>query len=93
MTRIIEADEQGTVHLDREILGSKPGMQYTLAIAGDQVVLRPISEKERHEKPLWETQTPQQRAADFLEMVRKFEKMPGGPSLSDEALRRENMYD
>jgi hypothetical protein len=93
MTRIVEADEKGAVHLDREMLGSKPGMQYVVARSGDQVVLKPVVEDATQEKPLWEILTPAERAADFLEMVRKWESMPGGPSLSDEALRRENMYD
>lgn len=93
MTRIVEADDQGTVHLDREMLGSKPGMQYIVAHSGDHVMLKPLVEEVKKEKPLYEILTPQERAAEFLQWVRSLERMPGGPSLSDEALRRENMYD
>jgi hypothetical protein len=93
VTRIVEADEQGAVHLDREMLGSRPGTKYTVDLSADQVVLKPVPSAGTSEKPLWERLTPQQRAADFLNLVREWRKLPGGPSLSNEALRRENMYD
>lgn len=92
MTRIVEADEQGAVHLDRETLGSKPKMQFIVTHSNDQIVLKPVGESEKKEPP-WESLSPQERAEEFLQWVQSLEKMPGGPSLSDEALRRENMYD
>lgn len=93
MTRIVEADEQGTVHLDQEMLGSRPGTQYVVDFSADQVVLKPVLKIETTTKPLWEILTPAERAADFRKLVREWQKLPGGPSLSDEVLRRENMYD
>ena len=93
MTRIVEADETGAIHLDREMLGSRPGTKYTVDLSADQVVLKPIAQPETFQRSFWETLTPQERAADFLKVVSEWKNLPGGPSLSDEALRRENMYD
>lgn len=93
MTRIVEADEKGAVHLDRELLGSQPGTQYTVDHSGGEIVLKPLDQSGTDRKPLWESLTPQERAADFLQVVREWRKLPGGPSLSDEAIRRENIYD
>ena len=93
MTRIVEADEKGAVHLDRELLGSKPGAQYIVNSSADQVVLRPVAESATKTMRQWNDRTPAERAAQFEEILREFRELPGGPSLSDEALRRENMYD
>lgn len=93
MTRIVEADEKGAVHLDGELLGSKPGAQFIVHSSADQVVLRPLADSAGTSKRQWNGMTPAERAAQFEEILREFRKLPGGPSLSDEALRRENIYD
>jgi hypothetical protein len=43
MTRFVEADEKGAVHLDREMLGSRPGTKYSVDLSADQVVLKPVT--------------------------------------------------
>lgn len=88
-SRVIEADERGTVHLSSEMTGAKPHEHFHVEVQAGTLVLRPLISY----PPNWDMTTPAQRAAEFLEMVREFEAMPGGPSLSDDALRRENLYD
>lgn len=91
MTRIVEADETGAVHLDREMLGSRPGTKYTVDLSADQVVLKPVAIGETAQKRLWEILTPEERAEEFLQWARR--QPPSEVHLTDEQLRRENLYD
>jgi hypothetical protein len=91
MSHVVEADEQGAIVLSGEMLGSKPHARYQVDVQGESVTLRPMPMVTY--PPNWHESTPQERVESFLRMVEEFEKLPQGPSLSDEALRRENIYD
>lgn len=91
MTRVVQADENGAVHLDREMLGSQPGTTYTVDLSADQVVLKPVAIAETGQKRLWEILTPEERAEEFLQWARR--QPPSEVHLTDEQLRRENIYD
>ena len=91
MTRIIDADEKGTLHLSAELLGTRPHARYEVALADGQVVLKPLAVPEADTRPLWQRLTPSERIADLRRWVA--EQRPSAPSLSDEALRRENLYE
>lgn len=91
MMRIVEADEKGAVHLDHEMLGSRPGMKYTVDLSADRVVLKPVETSEPPQKRLWESLTPKERAEEFLQWARR--QPPSEVHLTDEQLRRENIYD
>jgi hypothetical protein len=91
MTRIIDADDQGTLHLTAELLGTRPHARYAVDLAADQVVLRPLTSPEADVRPLWERLTPSERIEDLRRWAAQ--SRPKAPSLPDEALRRENMYE
>jgi hypothetical protein len=91
MSHVVEADEWGAIVLSGEMLGSKPHARYQVEVQGESVTLRPIPMATY--PPHWHESTPEQHAESFRRMVEEFEKLPPGPSLSDEALRRENIYD
>lgn len=91
MTRFVEVDEKGAVHLDREMLGSRPVTRYSVDLLADQVVLKPVAQDDPAQKPLWETLTPEERADEFLQWARR--QPPSEVHLTDEQLRRENLYD
>jgi hypothetical protein len=88
MARIVEADQQGTIHLAGDWVGSKPHSRYALDVEGGRVVLRPVESQAR---PLWETLTPQQRIED----LRQWAQQPRPPArpLSNSDLSRENIYE
>ena len=89
MTRVVEADEAGSIHLRAEWLGSKPGDRYVVESQDDRFVLRPTTSDDS--RPPWEKLTPQQRADDFLAWIQQ--QKPAEVHLTDEQLRRENLYD
>jgi hypothetical protein len=87
MKQVLEVDEQRSLHLGPAELGEvDPHDRYTVEVLGETLILRP----EKH-RPLWETATPQERA----EAIRRWASLPRppAPALSDEALRRENIYE
>jgi hypothetical protein len=88
MSRIVETNEEGAIHLSPELLGEpKPHTRYVVEVDGDTLTLRP----EANVRPFWATATPQERADAFRRWANK--KRPPAPPLPDEALRRENIYD
>ena len=87
MNCIIEADEFGTIHLAGDLVGAGPNSRFELYRSGPQIVLRPVSD----ERPLWERLSPEERAKDFLDWVGQ--QQPAPIHLSDEDLRRENLYE
>ncbi len=84
---IVEVDDSGALVLPAKWLHAEPHTRYLVERVGDAVWLRP-----EHEKPFWETATPEQRAAAWLEWITAAPQHQG-PPIPDEALRRENLYD
>ena len=89
MRRIIEADESGSIRLAGEWLGSKPHARYVLQSEGDHLILRSAEGSEQ--RSIWDRLTPAQRAEDFLNWIKQ--QRPAEIHLTNEQLRRENMYD
>lgn len=87
MSHVIEADDRGTVHLTSDLTGAKPHESFRVEVQGGTLMLRPLLTY----PPDWDKTTPQQRAAAFAEAVSRF---PASDiHLTDEQLRRENIYE
>lgn len=86
MTRIIESDDNGNLVLPRDLLGlPKPHAKYQVNVEGNTLMVSPAEEelRDKEEAEKW--------VKSFMEWMD--EPVPPVPELSDEALRRENMYD
>jgi len=98
MAQIVEVDEQGTIHLPRELLGDTPlPARYILEAQGDVLTLRKLDEsfnREMLDMPhsAWFDRTPAERAAAIHDWIASLPRREG-PPIPDEALRRENLYD
>ncbi|HSU69392.1 MAG TPA: hypothetical protein VLJ39_21075 [Tepidisphaeraceae bacterium] len=89
MTRILEADEKGSLHLPADLLHAGPKARFEVESSSEGIVLRRVEE----ERPFSEAATPQERVARFREWVSKLPKYETDVHLTDEQLRRENIYD
>ena len=89
MSVLIRLNDDGDLVLSAKML-KQLGADSTIRLSRqgtDTYLIHPVSESERY----WATTTPEERADNFLSWVEKVKTK--GPILSDEALRRENMYD
>jgi hypothetical protein len=95
MSQIVEVNEDGALYLSPEMLGdAKPHTRYEVKAQGKMLVLVKVADAESQlpgARRFYETATPEQRAEAFRQWAN--EERPPAPPLSDEALRRENMYD
>ena len=95
MVQLIEVDEDGTIHLPRELFGdtSLPA-RYIVEARGDVLTLRRVDEtlKPADGHSAWLDRTPEERVAAWRAWVASL-PVREGPPIPDEALRRENMYD
>lgn len=85
---ILETNDDGSLHVPAELLGgARAHTEFELEVSGNKVQLRPV----RKPPPFWRTATPQQRSEAF----QRWANAPrlAAPDLSDESLRRENLYD
>lgn len=88
MAYILEIGQHGNLQIPAEVLPQlKPQTRYQLEVQGDTLILRP-----HEEQPFWATATPAQRAARFKAWAEQTER-PSAPTLTDESLSRETMYD
>ena len=88
MSSIVRIGKSGRITLPREVLDSvKTDSPYEVQVEGNTLRLSPVQE----EQPLWATLSPKERAEEFRQWVRNL--TPKARHLSDEAMRRENMYD
>ncbi|PSO61979.1 MAG: hypothetical protein BRC49_09855 [Cyanobacteria bacterium SW_10_48_33] len=87
MKPIIEVNEDGTLSLPTEILEAiAPNRRFVVEVKDKTLILYPESQSQ----PFWVTATPQKRAERWRQWVQSHKD---DPNLSEEALRRENMYD
>ena len=87
ISQIIEVNEEGGLYLPPEVLGNtEPHTRYALQAQNGTLMLTRLEQ----EQPFWATATPEERAKAFREWALNHK---GGPGLSDEMLRRENMYE
>jgi hypothetical protein len=84
---VIAADERGTVHLSGEVTGVRPHAQFRIELQDGSVILRPLVKYPAD----WEKTSSRQRLQSFLELIKQFP--PSEVHLTDEQLRRENIYD
>jgi len=93
MKRIVEADDNGSIRLAGEWTGVKPHARYILESQGNHVVLTPAVSNTS--ESIWRELTPQQRADEFMEWIRqnRTTQHSSDVHLTNEQLRRENMYD
>ena len=87
MIYTLEINDQGTLQIPSDLLPDiQPHTRYQLEIQGDTLILRP-----QKKQPFWQTATPAQRTAKFRAWVTKT-KRPVAPTLPDEALSRDTIY-
>lgn len=95
MNRIIEADESSTIRLEGDALGVRPHARYSVEREGQNLILRPIEIENAtafaKQSFLWEVLSPDERVKEFLQWARR--QPPSDVHLTDEQLRRENLYD
>ena len=84
----VETSDDGALHLPPELIGGiRPHVKFDLEVLGDVLVLRPADKG----RPFWQQATSQQRVEAFRHWVES--PRPPAPDLTDESLRRENLYD
>lgn len=89
MSKVLEVDREGVLAIPPDLLPDpEPHARYLADVEGDSIVLRPAPERRL---PLWATLTPEERIQDLLEWAEA--ERPPAPPLSDEALRRESIYE
>ena len=85
---MLETNDQGALNLPAELIGGvRPHTKFELEVVGDILVLRPVDK----DRPFWQRATAQQRVEAFRRWADS--PSPPAPELSDESLRRENLYD
>jgi len=85
---ILETSDDGGLRLPPELIGGvRPHAKFELKVLGDILLLRPADS----DRPFWRQATPRQRAEAFQRWAEA--PRPPAPDLTDEALRRENLYD
>jgi hypothetical protein len=84
----LETNDDGGLHLPPELIGRvRPHAKFELEVLGDVLLLRPADE----DRPFWRQATTQQRVEAFQRWAKA--PRPPAPDLTDESLRRENLYD
>ncbi len=84
----LETNDDGGLHLPPELIGgARPHAKFELEVLGDILLLRPAD----RDRPFWRQATAQQRAEAFQRWAEA--PRPPAPDLTDESLRRENLYD
>lgn len=87
MHPMVEINSEGILYLPDEILQTiQPHTRFSVEVENGRVILSPVPS----EQPFWATATPEERAERLMAWVQSHQD---GPNLSDEALRRENIYD
>lgn len=85
---ILETSDDGGLRLPPELIGGvRPHAKFELEVLGDILLLRPADS----DRPFWRQATSQQRAEAFQRWADA--PRPPAPDLTDESLRRENLYD
>lgn len=83
----LETSDDGALHLPPELIGgARPHAKFELEMLGDILLLRPADK----DRPFWQQATAQQRAEAFRRWAAA--PRPAAPELTDELLRRENLY-
>jgi hypothetical protein len=84
----LETSDDGGLRLPPELIGGvRPHAKFELEVLGDILLLRPTDKN----RSFWQQATSQQRADAFRHWAKS--PRPPAPDLTDESLRRENLYD
>jgi hypothetical protein len=85
---ILETGDDGGLYVPPEVLGDfQPHTPFEVESSGREVILRAVDAG----RAFWERSTPAERVKAILEWAEA--ERPCAPDLSDEMLRRENLYD
>jgi hypothetical protein len=85
---MLETNDDGGLRLPPELIGGvRPHAKFELEVLGDILLLRPAD----RERPFWRQATSQQRVEAFKRWAGA--PRPPAPDLTDESLRRENLYE
>lgn len=87
MSYVVEADESGAIFLSGALTGSQPHERFQVEVRGKDLILQPMTTF----PPGWDESSPEQRAQELMDWVRSLP--PSDLHLTDEQLRRENIYD
>ena len=91
MTYFTQLNDNGELKLPDQMLQQLGAKRFGVTIEQGKLVLSPILRTFQH-GILWRDMTPAERAADLEQWIGQLE--PGEPSnITDEDLRRENMYE
>ncbi|MDB9315950.1 hypothetical protein PN462_22750 [Spirulina sp. CS-785/01] len=90
MTPIVEISETGTLQLPKEFVQLlSPHTRFRVELENEnRLILSPLPP----EQPFWATASPEERVKHWQQWVRSHNNK-NSPNLSDEALRRENIYE
>lgn len=84
----LQTNDDGALHLPPELIGgARPHAMFELEALGGSWLLRPMDQG----RAFWRQATAQQRAEAFRRWASA--PRPAAPELTDESLRRENLYD
>ncbi len=85
---MLETNDEGALYVPPDLIGGvRPHARFELEVLDNVLILRPADK----DRPFWQTATSQQRAEAFRRWVDS--PRPPAPDLTDESLRRENLYD
>ncbi len=87
MVNILELDPQGELRIPAEVLQQLAAAhQFQVEIHEDMLILRPVNSQ-----PFWQVATPKERASRWQDWANQ--PRPPSPALTDQALRRDSIYD
>ena len=94
MTMYAKLSKTGEIKLPEAILEQMSGEDFVVEMQQGKVVLSPIKLKHGF-GPAWRDLTPEQRLADFQNWMQRIEsdQTTQQTNISDDDLRRENMYE
>lgn len=92
MATVLETDDNGALVIPAEVLHAGPHERYVVEEVGQSVVVMKEPEGGSLLPSLWTTMTPDEQANEFLRWTESLTELPS-PSLPDEALRRESIYE
>jgi hypothetical protein len=94
MTMHAKLSKTGEIKLPEAIVEQLQGENFEVEIREGKLILSPIV-RQHHFGPAWRNLTPAERVADFNNWMKRIEDDPTREptNISDEDLRRENMYE
>ena len=94
MTFYTQLGENGELKLPAQVLEQIGAQRFEVNVENGKVILSPVQQVQQY-GVAWRNLTPAERAADFMAWMQRIEtdETREANHISDEDLRRENMYD